>query len=85
MTFLSDTGIFGTITGTDLGNGMFLDAITIRTTFEWKWTRLVRQSRAAAFCCWLDVWQGLLSRASGWRIVFYLSQADRIAYSRHKD
>ncbi len=27
MTFLSDTGIFGTITGTDLGNGMFLDVI----------------------------------------------------------
>lgn len=27
MTFLSDTGIFGTITGTDLGNGLFLDVI----------------------------------------------------------
>ena len=27
MTFLSDTGVFGTITGTDLGNGRFLDVI----------------------------------------------------------
>ena len=27
MTFLSDTGIFGTITGTDLGNGLFLDVL----------------------------------------------------------
>ncbi len=27
MTFLSDTGIFGTITGTNLGNGMFLDVV----------------------------------------------------------
>jgi hypothetical protein len=27
MTFLGDTGIFGTITGIDLGNGLFLDVI----------------------------------------------------------